>query len=270
MAEGYSDEKIDTVDPSQLLQAIESLQRAVTNIGIDQETINSRLKRIEGQDPRNDGSSSGNRDPPLGRHSQNRIIPFQAESDSQSNDVQREYECLKDSLVKVKLPNEVKLLENKTGIKREDQPHLLTISKSARYTETCLKLISTFKDNPSVDDISQLYTVLVAHINCLQSEYTSLLVKGQFDKDTASLFKCLERNTTQFTPDSLENLKTAAEITAIKGRVKTDNSNRGYSRGRGYTNYRRFGGFRRGGFGYGGSRGFAPGSEIPKDRDDQD
>ena len=49
-------------------------------------------------------------------------------------------------------------------------------------------------------DLSFLYTVLVDHINSLQSDFTGLVVKGQFDKETTSLFKCLERNTNQFKP----------------------------------------------------------------------
>jgi hypothetical protein len=72
----------------------------------------------------------------------------------------------------------------------------------------------------TIEDLSFLYTVLVDHmINSLQSDFTGLVVKGQFDKETTSLFKCLERNTNQFKPESLENLKTAAEISVAKCRV---------------------------------------------------
>lgn len=71
----------------------------------------------------------------------------------------------------------------------------------------------------TIEDLSFLYTLLVDHINSLQSDFTGLVVKGQFDKETTSLFKCLERNTNQFKPESLENLKTAAEISVAKCRV---------------------------------------------------
>ena len=69
----------------------------------------------------------------------------------------------------------------------------------------------------TIEDLSFLYTVHM--INSLQSDFTGLVVKGQFDKETTSLFKCLERNTNQFKPESLENLKTAAEISVAKCRV---------------------------------------------------
>ena len=56
-----------------------------------------------------------------------------------SSDVQREYLRLKDSLAKVKLPYEVKLFDNKTGIKRDEQQHLTTINKLEKYTGAYLK-----------------------------------------------------------------------------------------------------------------------------------
>ena len=73
-----------------------------------------------------------------------------------------------------------------------------SITKSARYTETCLKLLASFEETVTADDLGQLYTVLVAHMNFLQSECTGLVVKGQFDRETASLFKCLENTHNYF------------------------------------------------------------------------
>ena len=98
-----------------------------------------------------------------------------------------------------------------------------------------MKLLSTFDEGATTEKLSVLHTILVAHINCLQSEYTELMVKGQFDKETASLYKCLERNSNQFTPESLDNQKTAAEISAAKSRMKPEpNFRRDSYRGRGY------------------------------------
>ena len=52
-------------------------------------------------------------------------------------------------------------------------------------------------------DLSRIYTVLVAHLNYLQSEYAGLDVKGQFNSETANLFKCLENNSNQFRGETL-------------------------------------------------------------------
>ena len=73
-----------------------------------------------------------------------------------------------------------------------------SITKSARYTETCLKLLASFDETVTSEDQGQLYTVLVAHKNFLQSEYVGLVVKGQFDWETTTVFKCLQKNTTCF------------------------------------------------------------------------
>lgn len=259
-----------------LLHSLEVIQRSINDINIEQETIIKRLDRIEQNQPEETRDNVSSRAPARsqvppfsGRH----VIgtdPLTVNTSDKASDIQREYECIKDSLNKVILPNELKLLEAKTGIKREDQPHLLALGKSARYSETCLKLLSTFDDSANVQDLTQIYTVLVAHINFLQSEYAGLVVKGQFDKDTASLFKCLERNTNQFTSESLDNLKTAAEISAAKSRFKPEgNIGRG-NRGRGTFYPRRpFGTFRRGSYfpRYGSSYN-ASNNEVPRERDD--
>jgi len=176
-------DKGKSLDPFQqtLLQSIEVLQRSVNIINTYQEHIVKRLDDLDNRVQQTNFESAVP-DPPLGRITSSVSAHVQTKPE-QGLDVQREYECIKDSLTKVKLPNELKLLDNKLGIKREDQQHLTSISKSARYTETCLKLLSTFDDKRvTIEDLSSLYTVLVAHINSLQSDFTGLVVKGQFDK----------------------------------------------------------------------------------------
>ena len=109
---------------------------------------------------------------------------------------------------------------------KEDQSMFSSITKSTSYAETCLKLLVTFDEMVTAEDLGQLYTVLVAHINCLQSQYSGLVIKGQFAQETATVFKCLQKNTTCFKVNSLDNLKTAAEIAAVRDRTvrkETDN-----------------------------------------------
>ena len=62
------------------------------------------------------------------------------------NTPQRGYEIIKDSLNKVKLPEDLHVFDSKSGISRDCQQNLTTISKCARYTETALKQLSVMVD----------------------------------------------------------------------------------------------------------------------------
>ena len=73
-----------------------------------------------------------------------------------------------------------------------------------------------------IPELSKLYTVFAAQMNYLQSEYASLVVKGQFDSETANLFKSLEKNNNQLKGETLENVRADAEISAAKTRVRGD------------------------------------------------
>ena len=58
-----------------------------------------------------------------------------------------------------------------------------------------------------------LLTCLVAHIRYLQEEYSGLLVGSQFGGKTKSAFRSLQKNTSNFTPETIDNLKTAVTLT---------------------------------------------------------
>ena len=225
---------------STVLQSLETIQVSLNNLQVEQETCNRRVERLERKSQINPFESESQEIPPDSGRSWigPGLSPKTVQAGTEPANYQREFECVRDFLNKVKLPNEFKLLESKTGIKREDQSMYSSITKSARYTETSLKLLASFEETVTADDLGQLYTVLVAHMNFLQSEYTGLVVKGQFDRETASLFKCLEKHTTSFKGESLDNLKTAAEIAAVRGRtVRKDNfRSRPWNRGRGRGN----------------------------------
>lgn len=55
----------------------------------------------------------------------------------------------------------------------------------------------------------------------LQSEYASFVVKGQFDSETANLFKCLKKNN-KLKGETLDNVRADAEISTAKTRVGGD------------------------------------------------
>ena len=142
-----------------------------------------------------------------------------------ATEIEREYSFIKDSLIKVKLPNNLHVFDTKQGIVRDCQNTLSVISKCARYTETTLKQLSQC-GGIGEENHARLYTILHAQTNFLQGEYAGLLVKSRFDSETSTLFKCLEKNSSALSGQALDNLKIAAEISAVKQR--TDASHRPY------------------------------------------
>jgi hypothetical protein len=51
-------------------------------------------------------------------------------------EIQDRFTCIKASVEKVTLPNHLKLHDNHTGVKKEDQHTLNVVSKCGRYVET--------------------------------------------------------------------------------------------------------------------------------------
>ena len=115
--------------------------------------------------------------------------------DFTSVDAQEDFQSIKDSVLKVKLPPQLKLNESKQGIKRQDLQALNVLSRTARYAEATLKLLSTFDDiqyNESVDN--RLAT------NCEDTAGTNLIVQSKFDKSTSQTFRALQKNTSGLNP----------------------------------------------------------------------
>lgn len=77
----------------------------------------------------------------------------------------------------------------------------------------------------------QLYLIQLAQIRYLQEEHAGLIVQGQFDRDTARLYKALQKNSSGLTPESVTTLQHAAAITAS---VRQTQPQRGNTRGRAY------------------------------------
>ena len=112
--EDYRDANSDDKEKPSVLHSLESIEKSISKINTRLETL-ERHRSVE--------------QAPLFTSRHNHVVT----STESTTDIQREYECIKDSLNKIKLPNELKLLDNKSGIKREDQPHLAAVAKSARY-----------------------------------------------------------------------------------------------------------------------------------------
>lgn len=173
---------------------------------------------------------------------------------------------IRDSVAKITLPPWLKVHDTQTGIKQENKPALKILSKSARYTETGLKLLSTFQKSENntfiltEEDIGALYTTLTAESYYLQSEYSNIVVKSSFDDETSRIFQSLENNTTAFSRQSLQNVRIAAELASISGRTqqasrpRASRGGRFMQRGRSFSNFTRPNNFPRRPYGYGGYR----------------
>ena len=156
-------------------------------------------------------------------------------------DVQGEFAAVRECYQRVKLPSDLRLSESRTGIRREDQSAFNIASRSARYVETTLKILSLIdRQEDSNRDIDNLFTVSLAHMRYLQDEYSSLVVQGSFDHTTSRLFRQLQRQTSGLTGEAVENLHRAAGLAAVVNRAPNNSSSargrggsRGFSRGRG-------------------------------------
>ncbi len=134
-----------------------------------------------------------------------------------SVDPQSEFGAIKEAVNRIKLPSDLRLNDSKQGIRREDQQALNVITRSARYVETTIKLLGTLNPDTgklSLDEYSDLYNVQLAHIRYLQDEYSALVVQNKFNKQTAQMFRSLQRNTSGLNERSLDTLKLATSITA--------------------------------------------------------
>ena len=143
-------------------------------------------------------------------------------------DLQGDFLSLKDAVQKIKIPSDFLLNESKAGIRREDQGTLNILAKSARYSEVGLKLLSTLTESNITDaDIKQLMTIHAAHVRFLQDEYAHLVVLGKYPKETAQVFRSLQRNTSGLNAEALHNLKLAVEVTPQSSNINSAGTSSG-------------------------------------------
>ena len=172
------------------------------------------------------------------------------------SDICRQFDSIRDKLSRTSIPDNYKLNDSPVGIKQEFKPSLKIISKTARHSETGLKLLAniTSPNNETEDgsfyltasQAQELFTVFASQSVFLQSEYTSLVVKSTFNAETSRIFRSFENNSCAFTESSLRNVRIAAELSAISDRHQQGFNRGGASRGRGSRFFR------------GARRGFTP------------
>ena len=115
------------------------------------------------------------------------------------------YLAIKAQVQGVKIPAEL-TLQTPSGLKKTDTQIL---SRTARAVETVFKILAN-GDNHN-DPYGDIFTVVLALMNFLQDEQASMVVKNTFDPTVAKFFKNLRRGS-GFTPDALEDLRSAAAI----------------------------------------------------------
>ena len=106
---------------STVLQSLQTIQVSLNNLQVEQETCKRRVERLERKNQINPFESERQEIPPVdsGRSGIGPgLSPSTVQAGTEPTNYQREFECIRDFLNKVKLSNEFKLLESKTGIKR--------------------------------------------------------------------------------------------------------------------------------------------------------
>lgn len=124
----------------ELCDKLDILYNNVTRIDDGFKDIQARLKALEEDKVQ---KSHGRRDitepkAPVNENQQNPVIP-PTENEPQGavggsvqdyTHVQQEFNVIKDSLQRVRLPNELKVNDSSVGIQRADQPRLKVVSRS--------------------------------------------------------------------------------------------------------------------------------------------
>ena len=155
-----------------------------------------------------------------------RMQAFRGPVENTSESWRQDFDSIKESLSRVRLPNDLRLSDNKSGIPSKDREHAAILSKCARFMETSLKLLSEIQDNYDKLDlvascVDQIYITQVAGVRYLQEEFNALQVGGQYGMHMKQIFRSLQKNTSQYTPETIENLKTASIITGNVMRQQT-------------------------------------------------
>ena len=186
------------------------------------------------------------------------------------NDVCRQFDSIRDRLIKTTLPEMYRVNDSPVGIKQELKPCLKVISKTARHAETGLKLLAgiTAPDNETEDgsfhmsaaQAQDLMTIFTSQTAFLQSEYSSLVVKSTFNAETSRIFRQFENNSSAFSESALRNVRLAAELSAIADRQQPRSHFRGQRGGGGAGRFFRG---RQRGQNQRGNWGFTTANEIP-------
>ena len=212
-------------------EAIKQIQDNLQSFQTVQQSILNRLELIEeggnnGSSNSSTGQLNGNKtqygakslQQAMGSHSPANNCTAAADSQADSvarvnNSVQDEYQGIKDKVANVKIPQELRCGTSKAGIRREDSNAANIISNCAKYVETTIKLLWSLDEEPTQEELIEVFQIQKAHIDYLRQEHSALLVSSQFGGKTSQLFKNLSRGTTNLDEKQLDTLLKAVQIT---------------------------------------------------------
>ena len=120
----------------------------------------------------------------LGNHSPANICIAAANAQADpvarvDSSVQDEYKGIKDKVASVKIPQELRCGTSKAGIRREDSNAANIISNCAKYVETTIKLLWSLDEEPTKEELIEVFQIQKAHIDYLRQEHSALLVSSQ-------------------------------------------------------------------------------------------
>ena len=139
----------------------------------------------------------------------------------QSDDLQVEYQAIRESVVRHRLPKDLKFSGSMKGIKVQSKDMVKNLISSGKYIEMALKVTSNIqasKDIAGYDpyhDIDDLLICLITHMRVIQEEYCMLAIGGSYGPRTQQIFRTIHNNPSQFTPNVIEELKCSATLAAL-------------------------------------------------------
>ena len=110
----------------------------------------------------------------------------------QSGDLQAEYVAIRDSLMRQKLPKDLRFTGSVKGIKSQNKDTAKAYSVSGRFIETCLKLVTNIQSTRDVqcsevaEEVDDLLICLIAHLRVVQEEHCMLAVGGNYGPRTSN------------------------------------------------------------------------------------
>ena len=182
-----------------------------------------------------------------------------------TEDIQAEFRVVQDAYSRIKLQSDMKFSGGKGGVKAAQKETAMVISNCTRYAETALKILTYIQDqagNPVYEvnpQLQEMFVCMYALVQYLQEDHCSLIIAGSYGPRTQMIFRNLRKNASAFTPDLIEDIKSAAQLASIPQEVQPMNT-----RGRGYSGWSGGPGGRfRGGFNQYRGRGRVFNNKIP-------
>ena len=173
----------------------------------------------------------------------------------QTGDLQGEYRAIQDSLVRQRLPNDLKFNNNQSGITSASKDTANAPATSAKYVESILKIVTNIQTGLSQsnryspwNDVEYLLVCALALMRFLQEDFCSLAVYGHYGTRAQSFYKSFRSGTSNLTPSMIKAVKIAATLASIppeapagrersfrsqNNRFRGGNNFRGRFRGRG-------------------------------------